>query len=269
MRYNLRPGQLFADLRLRQAVELCLDKPAAVAAATDGLGVPAYADIPPGTWPYDDRIPKPRRDVAAAKALIDTAGWTLGGDGIYAKGGKRLAATIYVRNDAQDRVRFAEILSRQVRQCGMDLRTSQGDFGPDLSAIGGWPNHAPDTDQPFDLYFYAWQAGWDPLSDNFSSAAITTKAEENGDNFGGYSDPRIDDLLARIAGNYDLATRADLFRQYQEILADQQPALFAWFSTREEAAASGLRTLDGPIGLDLPLWYAFPNRLVLQAAGGS
>jgi ABC-type transport system substrate-binding protein len=269
LRYNVRPGQLFADVRLRQAVQRCIDKLAAVTAATDGFGVPAYADVPPGMWPYDDRLPKPQPDVGAAKALILAAGWTLGGDGIYGKGGRRLAATVYVRHDAQDRVKFLEILSLQARQCGMDLQPSQGDFGPDLTKISTWPNHGPGTDRPFDLYFYGWGAGWDPLSDNFSSAAITTQAQEDGDNFGGFSDPRIDDLLARMETTYDLAGRADLFRQYQEILAEQQPALFAWFTTRGEATVTGLRTIDGPIDLDLPLWYAFPERLVLDSSGGS
>jgi ABC-type transport system substrate-binding protein len=269
LRYNVRSGQLFSDQRLRRAVELCVDKPAAVAAATDGLGAPTYADVPPGTWPYDEQIPKPGRDVAAAKALIEAAGWTLGADGIYEKSGKRLAATIYVRHDAQDRVKFVEILGLQVRQCGMDLESSPGDFDPDLTSISTWPNDAPGTDRPFDLYFYGWGAGWDPLSDNFSSAAITTEAQESGDNFGGFSDPRIDDLLARMETTYDLAGRADLFRRYQKILAEQQPALFAWFTTRGEATAAGLRTINGPIDLDLPLWYAFPNRLVLESSGGS
>jgi ABC-type transport system substrate-binding protein len=268
LRYNVRPGQLFADVRLRLALERCIDKRAAVAAATEGFGVPAYADVPPGTWPYDDQIPKPQADVAAARALIEAAGWTLGGDGIYAKQGKRLAATIYVRHDAQDRVKFTEILGLQARQCGMDLQPSQGDFGGDLRSILSWPNHPPGTDRPFDLYFYAWGAGWDPLSDNFGSTAITTKAQESGDNFGGFSDPRVDDLLARMETTYDLAGRSDLFRQYQEILAEQQPAFFAWFTTRGEATAAGLRTVDGPIDLDLPLWYAFPERLVLELSRG-
>jgi ABC-type transport system substrate-binding protein len=269
LRYNVRPGQLFADLRLRQALERCIDKRAAVAAATDGFGVPAYADVPPGTWPYDGQIPEPPHDVAAARALIEAAGWTIGGDGIYENHGKRLAATIYVRHDTQDRVKFVEILGLEARQCGMDLRTAPGDFGRDLTLISTWPNHAPGTDRPFDLYFYAWGAGWDPLSDNFSSAAITTEVQPDGNNFGGYSDLRIDDLLARMETTYDLAARADLFGRYQEILAQQQPALFAWFTTRAEAAVAGLRTVDGPIDLDLPLWYAFPDRLVLEAPGGS
>ena len=269
LRYNVRPGQLFADVRLRQAIERCIDKKSIVAAATDGFGVPAYADVAPGTWPYDGQIPKPDRDVAAARALIEAAGWTAGVDGIYQKRSKRLAATIYLRHDAQDRVKFVEILALQARQCGMDLQPSQGDFGPDLLSISTWPNHAPATDRPFDLYFYAWGAGWDPLSDNFSSAAITSEAQEFGDNFGGYSDPRIDDLLARMETTYDLATRAHLFAQYQEILAEQQPALFAWFTTQAQATAGGLRTVDGPIDLDVPLWYAFPERLVLELPRGS
>lgn len=269
MVYNVRPGELFADVRLRQAVNLCLDKPAAVAAATDGQGVAAYADLSPGLWAYDPQLPKPARNVAAAKALIEASGWVLGSDGTYTKAGKRLAATIYVRTDAQYRAKFAGILSGQVRDCGMDLQISQSDFNGGLQGISKWPNHAPGTDQPFDLYLMGWIANWDPLGDAFRSDAITTQAQPVGDNFGGFSDPRVDDLLGRLATTYDVQTRADLFRQYQEILAEQQPALFLDHWRTLEGASKGLRTLDGPLDLNLPYLWAFPERLVLETSGGS
>jgi ABC-type transport system substrate-binding protein len=264
--YNSRPGRLFSDVRLRQAVALCVDKPAAVAAATDGRGVPAYADVAPGTWPYDLAIPKPARDIVAGKALIDSAGWTLGSNGIYQKDGRPLSATIYVRHDAPDRLKFAEIASLQARDCGMDLQLNQSDFGGGLRSILQWPNDAPESKQPFDLYLVITGGGWDPLTHLFASADASTKANPDGINFGGFADSRVDDLLHRIETTYDLDTRANLFRQYQDILADQQPALFLWHQARLDAAARGLRTVDGRLDLDLARWYAFPERMVLDVS---
>jgi ABC-type transport system substrate-binding protein len=269
MVYNVRPGQLFADLRLRQAVELCVNKPAAVAAATEGRGVPAYADVAPGTWAYDAKLPRPERDVQAARQLIESAGWTAGADGIYQKSGQPLAATIYVRTDATDRIKLAQLIRSEVRDCGMDLMPSQSAFDGGLRGIIQWPNFAPDTSKPFDLYLVIEGGGWDPLSHIFDPSAITTEAAPKGDNFGGFSDPRITDLLTRTQSTYDVNARADLYRQYQQVLAEQQPALFLWHQTRLDAAANGLRTIDGPLDLDLPHWFAFPERLVVEASGGS
>jgi len=268
--YNVRAGQLFSDLRLRQAVEDCVDKPSITSSATEGRGIPAYADVMPGLWAYDPQIPQPPRDVAAGKKLIEDAGWALGGDGIYVKAGHKLAATIYVRHDAPDRFKFTQLVSLQARECGMDLQPTAGDFGGGLRSILSWPNHGPDSDRPFDLYFLLeCSCGWDPLEGIFDSAEVTSAAKPDGANFGGFSDPRVDDLLGRIKGTYDLQARADLFRQYQERLAKEQPAYFAWFQARLDAASAGLKNVHGPIDLDLPHWFAFPERLVLETSGGS
>jgi hypothetical protein len=91
----------------------------------------------------------------------------------------------------------------------------------------------------------------------------------SGDNPGGFSDPRVDALLGRLETTYDVQTRADLSRQYQEIIAEQQPALFLDAFRILEAAAKGLRTTDGPLDLNVPYVWAFPERLVLETSSGS
>ncbi len=75
LQYNVRPGLLFADLALRKAMQLCIDLARDVDAATGGAGAPAYGSIMPGTWAWDPTLPKPSRDVTAARALIEGAGW--------------------------------------------------------------------------------------------------------------------------------------------------------------------------------------------------
>jgi ABC-type transport system substrate-binding protein len=269
MVYNVRPGELFSDLRLRQALNLCLDKPAIAAAGTDGQTVAAYADVSPGSWAYDAQLPKPARDVASAKALIEASGWTMGSDGVYAKAGKPLAAKIYVRTNFAYRVKLAAILSGEARDCGMDLAPVQIDFQAGLESIMTWPNHGPDTTQPFDLFLFGWILTWDPLNDIFASGQITTKARPVGDNPGGFSNPRVDALLGRLETTYDVQARADLSRQYQEIIAEQQPALFVDHWRQLDAAAKGLRTTDGPLDLNMPYVWAFPERVVLEISSGS
>ena len=79
----------------------------------------------------------------------------MGSDGVYAKAGKPLAAKIYVRTNLAYRVKLAAILSGgSARDRGMDLAPIQIDFQarPGLTSIMTWPNHAPDTAQPFDLF---------------------------------------------------------------------------------------------------------------------
>ena len=95
--FNLRPGHIYSDINLREAFSMCIDHDATVSKATDGQGIPVYADIPPASWAFDPNAPKYTLDVAGAKAKIESSGWTLGADGIYTKGGQRLSTTLYVR----------------------------------------------------------------------------------------------------------------------------------------------------------------------------
>ena len=73
---NVHPGRLFADRRLRQALELCIDKAATVDAATSGAARPVDSYIPTGSWAYQGEFSAGRRDVDAGRALIESAGWT-------------------------------------------------------------------------------------------------------------------------------------------------------------------------------------------------
>ena len=94
--YNLRDGMLFADRNLRAALELCIDKPATVDAATQGTGQPVYSNVPPVSWAYNADLPKPPRDVIQARGLIEASGWSEGEDGVYERDGERLATEIFV-----------------------------------------------------------------------------------------------------------------------------------------------------------------------------
>ncbi len=44
------PGRLFAERALRQALQLCIDLPRDVDAATGGMETPIYGPVLPGSW---------------------------------------------------------------------------------------------------------------------------------------------------------------------------------------------------------------------------
>jgi ABC-type transport system substrate-binding protein len=125
--YNLRPGMLFADHALRSAVELCIDKPATVDAATNGTGDVIYSPIDPISWAFQPDLRHPERDVEAAKDLVESSGWTLGNDGIYERDGGRLAADVYVGQEEVQRTTFVDLVAQQVLDCGIEFNVIKAD----------------------------------------------------------------------------------------------------------------------------------------------
>jgi peptide/nickel transport system substrate-binding protein len=267
LQINARPGRLFADVNLRRALQLCIDLPRDVDAATGGVSAPVYGPVLPGSWADDPDLPKPNRDTAAAKRLIEGSGWQLGTDGIYAKDGVRLAAEIPVREGMTDRGMMADLVASQARECGMDLRSRPMSFDEMLEMLNRYPHILPGTTTPFELYLGAWSTAIDPddgLS-IFVSSAISDAEHPDNVNFGGFSDPAFDALVAAGRATYDQAERTRIYREAQQVLAAQVPYIFFWGFVLPDVVRSAVATVDGPLDLSVPNWSWQPERWVVAA----
>jgi ABC-type transport system substrate-binding protein len=274
LHYNVRPGFLFADRNLRLALQECVDLKRIIDAAT-GDGRQAIASpFMPGSLGYDTDLPIPPRDVARAKGLIEASGWSVGPDGVYTKGGRRLAARIVVRGDSGfgPRAKTADLIALQARDCGMDLASMPVRFDEDIRAlIAAYPHAIPGTKQPFDLYLGAWGNFPDPgtMTAAFDSRLITgpTRPDGNANDMIGFRDPEVDRLIDAALATYDKAERARIYRALQEVLAAQQPELFLWSPWQFGAVTSAVSTAGGSLDRTAPGWFCQPETLVVRLAG--
>jgi ABC-type transport system substrate-binding protein len=272
LQFNVRSGRLFADVDLRRALQLCIDVPRVVDAATGGAATAIYGPVMVGSWAYDPTIPKPTRDAVAARALIEGAGWRTGPDGVYEKGGTHLAAGIVVRGDDPTRVKAADLIAHQARDCGMDLHGQPLDWGDIVSGLLVYPHDIPGTTTPFDLCIGGWLTEPDPAVpfSGFVSSAISDAAHPDGraanPNWIGFSDPVLDRLVEAAHTTYDQAERARLYRQAQQELAAQLPYIFLWSRNAADLVRSEVSTVDGPLDLTAPNWAWQPGRLVVEKA---
>jgi peptide/nickel transport system substrate-binding protein len=271
--FNVRPGRLFADVALRRALQLCVDLPRDVDAATAGTGTPVYGPVLPGSWADDPDIPKPPRDIAAARKLIEGAGWRLAADDIYAKDGVRIAADIVVRVQRPDRVKMADLIALQARDCGMDLRSLPTSWDDILGKLLQYPHNLPGTHTPFDLYLGGWENLPDPAdalriyaSSNITDAKHPDGSQERPNSIG-FTDPALDRLLEAASSTYDETERTRLYREVQQELAAQLPMLFLWASATYDVVRSTVTTVDGPLDLEAPHWAWQPERLVVLKSG--
>ncbi len=269
--FNVRPGRLFAERDLRLALQQCVDLPRNVDAATGGTGSPIYGPVLPGSWADDPSLPKPARDTAAARKLIEEAGWQVGADGTYARDGVRLAADIVVRANREERVKMADLIALQARDCGMDLRSRPTSWDDILGGLLQYPHDIPGTSTPFDLYVGGWSNYPDPADamSLFASSSLTDATHPDGTangNIMGFTDPVLDRLLEAASSTYDQAERTRLYREAQQELAGQLPMLFLWGSTTTDVVRSAVSTIDGPLDLAVPHWAWQPERMVVEEA---
>ncbi|MFN2483715.1 MAG: hypothetical protein ABR509_02090 [Candidatus Limnocylindria bacterium] len=83
-------------------------------------------------------------------------------------------------------------------------------------------------------------------------------------NFMGFSDPRVDELLDEGVSTYDQRERGRIYREYQTVLAQDQPVLFGWAPTDRDVIASGVGLTDGDLNLSSRFWFWQVEKLVVR-----
>jgi peptide/nickel transport system substrate-binding protein len=178
-------------------------------------------------------------DTAAATALLEEAGYAKGGDGIYAKDGKKLSLRISTTAGNQLRETQEELFQAQMKEIGVDIKIANADS---TKFFGDWlPNGN------FDIANFAWVGS--PFSISGSQATYITGG---GGNYGSYSSSKVDDLFKQAMGEFDDTKATELGNQIdQQITADmatiplyQKPTFIAWRNTFANIADNS--TQDGP-----------------------
>ena len=140
-----------SDRRFRQAIAHALDRERIVRIVRRGHGIPGSIGlIPPSNrfWHNPD-VATYNHDEERARALLMEAGYAPGPDGTFRKDGNRLELELAVSGERQEMLRLAEMVARQLRDAGIDVRTrgveakaldsmlGEGRFDLALSGHGG------------------------------------------------------------------------------------------------------------------------------------
>lgn len=200
--FNLR-RKPFDDLRVREAVNRALDRPALLERALHGYGAAGYGFYTPAVaWAYDPDAQAPPLDRDRARALLDAAGLKPDSEGV------RLETVLLCGALApfQD---IAREVAGQLRQVGIAVRVEN-------VPVRQWMERAL-RDHDFDLTLIGGDHGPDPenLNVRFGSHGTTQIM--------GYANPELDAALAEGARTVDLAKRARAYFRVQKILAHDLP----------------------------------------------
>jgi peptide/nickel transport system substrate-binding protein len=220
--WNSRRPQL-ADARVRRALTMGTDRESIVASVLRGYGQVAHGTVPPFHWAYDpmaiDRI---EYDPVGARALLDEAGWRdRDGDGVRESAdGTRLSISIKY-NPNQQRQQVAEIMQSQLAAIGVEVRPQVVEYTTLIQQITS-------QTREFDGVVMGWGVEFKlDDTDLFHSARIDQPYA-----WSGTRNPEIDRLLEAISLTTDREEAKALWREYQNVLAQEHPYTFFYTMSR-------------------------------------
>jgi peptide/nickel transport system substrate-binding protein len=230
----------FGDVRVRKALSMAIDRALMVDVAAfrythpaDATGMSesyaAWRDLAAaaaGDWV--------RHDPARANALLDSAGFARGPDGIRRlPGGRPWRWEVLCVSGWSDWVRASQILARNLREVGVDASVRTYDFGAwfqkvqegDFDLSMGWSIEGP---TPWHLYRWL-----------MSSATVKPLGQVSAGNWHRYSSPAADSVLTAFETATDPAEQRRLGAAMQRLFVAEAPAIplypnpsWAEFNTR-------------------------------------
>ena len=243
------------------AMEFCIDKEDAVDAATSGRATPVYSPVPPASWAFRD-LAGAGDDVVVGKRLIEESGWTLGDDGIYIKGDRRLSFEMLVRDDARGgnaflnavRLKFVEIARWMVRRCGIELRAATSRLEEQVTLMRG--QGLPGT-EVIDASLWGWVMGPDPYDDMWHSRNMPERQDPDADayNWMGFENAEVDELVDQGLAVYDRSERGRIYRALQQALARERPVMFLYSYQEREIISASLHAEGTTLATSSPAWW--------------
>jgi len=208
-----QPGQphpIFGDRAVRRALTMAVDRRAMLKNVFGAYGALAYGPFPHALPVADTTLPQIPYDTTRARALLDSAGWLVGADGIRFKNGRRLEFGITTPVSSAARKQYSVLLQEAFKRVGAVARIDESDNAGFM---------ARNSDRSFDTIIELY--GTDPSPSGFKQSWSTSGLGKDGANFPSYSNPTVDALLDSAALTFDPArTRAYARRAFETIIED-------------------------------------------------
>jgi peptide/nickel transport system substrate-binding protein len=204
---NLSKGEpakspLGQDARVRQALELAIDREALNQVVFNGEYVVGNQWVSPDKPYYQEKFPVPKRDVAKAKQLLKEAGVT-----------GPLSVDFMVPNTTEAKA-TAEVIQAMAAEAGFDMKIRLVEFATGLKEA---------EDGRYQAFLLNWSGRTDP--DGNLYIFMKTKAPQN---YGGYSSPVVDQALDEARLKSDPKERKAIYEKAAEALLKDNPYLYLY-----------------------------------------
>jgi peptide/nickel transport system substrate-binding protein len=189
------------EAKLREALDLAIDRDALNQVAFEGQFMPGNQFVPPNNPYYDKALPVPKRDLAKAKALVQEV----------AKGG--VTVDFMVPNNSLE-MQVAQVIQAMAKEAGITLNIQATEFASSI-------NIAQKGD--FQTYLLGWSGRTDPDGNLYDF--IDCKGPIN---FGAYCNAAVDREIDAARTTEDPEARAAIYAKITAQVATDRPMLYLY-----------------------------------------
>jgi peptide/nickel transport system substrate-binding protein len=270
----------FQDQPVRQALFYALDRQRIVNQALGGNGIVVQGPILPETWAYDSTRPATQPDSGKARALLDAAGWVMGGTytrtvpvsygiisytkevqlsgpaDVRSKDGRALAFTLLTSND-QAHLAIAESAAQQWSAIGISVTVKPV---PMLRTNYLEP-------RSYEAALIDLMLAGDPDPYPFWHETQTS----GGQNYSGYKDRDMSEILEQARRTNDRNVRQQLYQRFQQMFMEQVPAILLHqpiytFAVDERVHGAQIGPLEFPWDRFRTVadWYVVTRRVIVS-----
>ena len=212
---------ILADKRVRKALILALDREALSQRLFAGRQPVADSSVSPLDWVHDPETPTYAYRPEAARALLDDAGWTRIENGIrHNAAGERLTLELMTTAGNRSRELVEQVLQSMWREVGIETRIRNE---PARVFFGETVAKRKFTGAAM----FAWLSSPESVPRTTLRSDQVPSAENawSGQNYTGFRNPEMDDLIDAIEVELDRAKRKVLWARLQRLYVEELPVI--------------------------------------------
>lgn len=212
---------------VRQALRLAIDRETLRDKVAHGVGIIQESFLP-APYPGIAKLPEVHFEIAKANALLESAGWKRGADGIRAKNGVRLTLEFVSSSGSPDVDTQLEIVRLGWSQIGVDMVVKRYQASQLFSSFGdgGILNTGK-----FDVIGFGTQFGPIDGMSQYTCSAVPPA----GQNYTHYCDKNVDAVLHDFNTQYSTQGQVRDLNKAMKLLVDDVPTVVIY--SREELYA--------------------------------
>lgn len=233
--FNLKNPKL-QELKTRKAIGHLLNREEMIEILYSGQADKLNAPVSPAKNYYNSQLKGLDYNIEEAKRLLAEAGWKdSNGNGILDKtiDGELLELKLSYKCNTGNYIRreIGFLLQEEAAQVGIEIELIEEDWSDFIEGV---------KQRDFEIMSLGWVQ--EPGLDDFKQIWHSSSNSENGSNYVGYENPKVDELIEQIRRNLNPEKRIVLYKELQELIYNDFPYIFL-YAPKERLLIS--KTLDG------------------------